>query len=71
MSNTCLKDLLAYMSRDSITCDFCTLSSYITILEIMSRHYPHYKELKEMKSQFLKQINDRLEEMHGERWGIL
>lgn len=69
MSNTCLKDLLAYMSSDSIRCDFCTLSSYIDVLEIMLNHYPDHKELKEMRSRFLKQINDRLEEMHGERWG--
>lgn len=69
MSNTCLKYLLAYMSSDSIRCDFCTLSSYINILEIMLYHYPRHKELKEMRSQFLKQINDRLEEMHDERCG--
>lgn len=69
MSNTCLKNLLAYMRSDSITCDFCTLSSYINILEIMLHHYPHCTELKEMRTQFLKQINDNLEIMYGERWG--
>lgn len=69
MVNTFLKDLLAYMKTDSLICDYCTLSSYINILEIMVYHYPHNKEFKEMRHQFLKQINDRLEEMYKGEWG--
>lgn len=64
MTNTFLKDLLTCMKCDSATCDYCTLSSYINLLEIMVHHYPRNKEVKEMKIQFLKQINDRLDEMY-------
>lgn len=67
MTKALFKYLLEYIRYDSVSCSMDTLSAYIAIIKIMMRYYPCNEDLKNVKTELVNHINDRLEEMfYGE-----